>query len=246
MNTIRELNPKALRFTQPPAYLSNALRVIGGVNPYGDPIYRLVRAEERLTPSGGTWITWDKRLTIKERNAQHNNPYSRKVEVRLIRRYGPATGWVLERWVPAKVYGPRERWYSPASVGGTLLYIRDGNELKYVPSQGEYPAHGDYEYTGYSFESHELSMETVRTAVQIMKRGIEKLPANPAARVARRAQIARAANEAADQAYDKWADEIVTDRFPAFGGNPFAGAGLKREHSTKAILDRLGIKEHHI
>lgn len=230
-----------------PAHIQSALTAIGGLNPYDEPNYRLVRAERRLQPSGGLWLDWPEWSSLKQRNeSKGHKPWSRKVEVRLIKRYGPVTGWVLERWVPAKVYGPPERWYASAIVGGTVIPIRDGNELKYIPSQGDYPRQGDYEYTGYAFTNEELSIHVITLAVQIMRRGIETLPTKPQARVALRASIARAANAAAEAADEKWALDVIQECQPAFGGNMMAGHGQKRPHSSAKILKKLGIKSHHI
>lgn len=217
---------------------------IGGTNPYGLPNFRLVRAEERLTPSGGVWLTWASGTSVKDRNSHKNAPYKRSIEVRMIKRYGPACGWVLEKWVPAKAYGTREKWYSPASVGGTILFITNQahTQMNYVPSQGEYPSRGDYEYTGFIFQSEELAEATVIPCVQALIRNLEELPTNPMKRIAQRTFVAKMAAEAADKAYEEWALDAINEQMPAFGMNPFSAAGPKQKRSVERIAEKLGIR----
>lgn len=240
----QELSRKEYTGTQPPAWLSELITTIGGKNEFGEPVFRLVRAEERLTPSGGVWLTWLPGTAVKKRNSSKERPWRRAIEIRMIKRYGPVQGWALEKWVPAKAYGTRERWMAPASHGGTILYVRNGAGLEYVPSQGEYPDRGDYEYTGFIYQSEQLAEETVIPAVQALIRELEALPTNPLQRIAQRAFVARQANEAAEKAYDQWAMDILDDRTPAFGLNPRVGFGEKRRHSVHDVLKRLKIGEH--
>lgn len=164
----------------------------------------------------------------------------------MVRRYGPVTGWVLEKWVSPAIYGSRERWYSPAIVGGTLLHIIENGQMRYVPSQGDYPSRGDYEYTGFCFEDHQLSEGTVVPCMQAILRNVEEMFTDPARRVAYNSFIANEAAKAADDAYEKWGLDLIHDAGPAFGGNAFVGQGPKSPHSSKKVLERLGITSHHI
>lgn len=242
---LQELDRKEYQGTKPPRYLTDLLTKIGGTNVYGEPNFRLVRAEERLTPSGGVWLTWLPGTSAKDRNSRKNAPYKRSIEIRMIKRYGPAEGWALEKWVPAKAYGTRERWYSPASIGGTILFITgQGHEMNYVPSQGEYPSRGDYEYTGFLFQSNQLAEATVVTAMQQLIQDLEALPTDPLKRIAQRSAIARAAAEAADRQYTQWGNDLIDERMPAFGFNPMVGFGTKRPRSVNEVAKRLGIRNH--
>jgi hypothetical protein len=162
----------------------------------------------------------------------------------MIPRYGPIVGWCLERWVPASAYGSREQWYSPQIIGGTMVLVRGGMER--IPSQGEYPSQGDYEYTGFLFTNDQLTETSVLGCVQALIRDREELPTNPARRIAFRTQVAAQAAAAADVAYEKWALDVIEDRQAAFNGQIMSGAGVKRPHSSAEILKKLKIGSHHI
>jgi hypothetical protein len=247
MSTFQETDRKVYTGRQAPTYLTRLLTRIGGLNVFDEPHFRLVWAEDRLTPSGGVWLNWLPGTSLADRNrSKGKRPWSRSIGVRMIKRYGPAQGWLLERWVPARAYGSRERWNAPAIVGGTILIIPNGAGLTYMPSQGAYPSRGDYEYTGFAFTNYELAEATVVPCMQALIREVEEMPTNPERRVAIRAGIARQAAEAADAEYESWALEVVHNRQPAFNGAAMSGAGTKRPHSSATILKRLGIKSHHI
>jgi hypothetical protein len=245
MIQIQELDRKEYSGARPPEHLTDLLTQVGGRNEFGEPNFRLVRAEERLTPSGGVWVDWPQGASLADRNESRGAvPWRRTIGVRMIRRYGPNRGWVLERWCPPKMYGTRERWYAPAIVGGTVLVIKDGLDLRYVPSQGTYPSQGDYEYAGFTFPAEALAEATVLPAVQELMRSRDAVPKDPAKRAIMRAQIAKMAADSADEAWEKWAMEMLTDAGPAFGGKIMSGYGPKKSHSMNAIAKKLGIREH--
>lgn len=226
-----------------PAYVTRAINSRAGYNLYGNPKYRLVWAQHRLTPSGGVWLDWDKSLTTSERNEDKNSPIRRMVDVRLVPRYGPLHGWVLEKWVPPYAYGSPKQWYSPAVIGGTMLWVPWAN--RYIPSQGEFPNHGDYEFAGYHFPTDaDLSESLILTAVGRIEHYLDELPATPLGRTLRRVYIAKQAEEAADKAFDKYAYDMMDDATPAFNGATMFGAGEKRPSYKSQVARRLGITSH--
>lgn len=233
---------------KPPEYLKKLLTSIGGLNEYGVENFRLVWAPARRTASGGVWLDWLPNYSFKDRNTSKGaKPWRREAGVRMIPRYGPVQGWALERWVPAKAYGSRARWYAPAIIGGTMVLVSGRGELPvYLPSQGEYPSRGDYEYTGYAFDTDQLAEATVIPCMQALIMDRELLPTNPQRRVALRSSVAAEAVKMADKADEQWALDRIEEAQPAFGGRPFVGAGTKRPHSSAKILKKLGISSHHI
>lgn len=239
-----EMDRKAYTGRRPPAYLETLITHLGGQNIFGEPSFRLVWASERMTPSGGTWVDWDKNVAVKDRQARRGNkPVRRVAEVRMIRRYGPAQGWLLEKWCPPSLYGSPARWYSPAVIGGTMILVEGGTRR--LPSQGSYPSRGDYEYTGFMFNEDELAEATVVAAVQYILRGIAELPTSPYSRLWQRTVIAEQAQRVIDQSFDSWAMDVIQDKQPAFGGTPFSsGAGSKGAPSINEVLKRLHISEH--
>lgn len=240
---IQELDRKGYSGPKPPLYLTNLIDATAGFNMYDDPHFRLVWAEARLTPSGGTWLDWLPNTSMADRNtAKGKRPWRRSAGIRMIKRYGPAKGWVLERWVPPSAYGSREQWYSPAVIGGTIVLVNGGRER--LPSQGSYPSRGEYEYTGFCYETSQLAESTVLPAVQALIRGREEMPQDPARRVALRSQIARAANEEAERIAEQGDLDMIENMQPAFSGQIMSGYGKKGSHSMNAIAKRLGITSH--
>lgn len=226
-----------------PAHIARATTLRGGVNVYGDPKYRVVWAPHRLTPSGGVWLDWPKNFTANERNESKNAPIRRMIDVRMVPRYGPLSGWVMEKWVPPTAYGTPRQWYSPAVAGGTLLWVPWAN--RYVPSQGDFPFYGDYEYASYHFPlDGDLSEGIILTAIGRIEHYLDQLPATPLGRTLRRVYLAKQAEEAADLMFDRQAYDMMDDAMPAYNGASFSGAGEKRQSYQSQVATRLGITSH--
>lgn len=237
MINLTEQDRKSYNGRTPPQYLANMLTNIGGTNFFDDPNFRLVWAPERLTPSGGTWVDWPKDSTLKDRRNDRLKPLRRVAEVRMIKRYGPAELWMLEKWCPSSLYGSPKRWYSPAIIGGTMIFIPQ--EGKYLPSQGSYPSRGDYEYTGFGYTYNELAESTVIQGCQQIIRGIEDLPVSPYERLWSRTMVAEQAQNMVDKNFESWALDVIEDAQPAFGGNTMAGFGQKGISSNDVVARRL-------
>lgn len=59
-----DLRPDA---TAIPKELNDACLELGGTNPYGEPMYRVIRAEDRITQAAGEWNIWAEEMPIEER-----------------------------------------------------------------------------------------------------------------------------------------------------------------------------------
>ena len=127
-----------------------------------------------------------------------------------------------------------------------MLCTMEDGAIRYVPSQGDYPSRGDYEYTGFAFTNEQLTEASVVPCVQALLRNLEKLPVDPARRAAQLAHVGNEAAKAADAAYENWGMELVRAKQPAFDGQIMSGYGPKRPHSSAEILKRLKIASHHI
>jgi hypothetical protein len=119
-----------------PDSLKRALTVFGGKNMYHRPIWRLVRAEYRTHVCGGT-LTEGKNGGSFE--FQPNGKFSvssfdpgRAISgPNEIPMYTCGPGWILERWMPAHVWGNRDDWNNFKAADGQRLF-------------GDYPSEGDY------------------------------------------------------------------------------------------------------
>lgn len=50
-----------------PKEIKAAIERVGGTNPYGEPMYRLILAENRVTRAAGEWAIWDDDVPVEER-----------------------------------------------------------------------------------------------------------------------------------------------------------------------------------
>lgn len=83
----------------------------GGLNPYGQPYYRIVWGYQR-----GHWIAGEYHLKYTDRMRHRER-------------------WHLEKWVPAESFGTPEQWYAAAIVDFSGAPV---NVLGPYPSRGDY------------------------------------------------------------------------------------------------------------
>jgi hypothetical protein len=140
-----------------PESITEAIQRVGGTNIYGEPLYRLVLAQDRYTLAAGEWNEWpedaslddisglgigEMREMVKEGKPEQEineflqsrlmiKPDSVTVGMKEIPVYG-YEGWVLEKWKPASNYGFPSDWEQFKFHGEMAL--------------GPYPEFGDYEY----------------------------------------------------------------------------------------------------
>lgn len=138
-----------LQAIEAPQHIREALLVRGGTNPYGEPMYRLVRCEGRKRFSTGKWHEWAPGTPLNMRNVDMNRPWRSYVGTKAVPMYPGEHGWVLEKWMSPAYFGRPEMWERPRELGGTLRLI-DG---KLVAASGGYPHYGDYLGTNYIFPS---------------------------------------------------------------------------------------------
>ena len=94
-----------------PESVQKALVDFGGLNPYGQPNYRIVWGWKR-----GDWFAGEWRLKYQDR-ARHRER------------------WHLEKWVPAESFGSPEQWYQSAIMD---VHGKAVNVLGEFPGNGDY------------------------------------------------------------------------------------------------------------
>lgn len=60
----RDLRPNP---TPVPKELTDACRQLGGTNPFGENLYRVIRAEDRITQAAGEWNVWSDEVPVEDR-----------------------------------------------------------------------------------------------------------------------------------------------------------------------------------
>lgn len=132
-----------------PRSVQQFLTSFGGRNPFGQPHWRLLVGADRLVKEAGVYRDWAEGLSTAEKGGMRfegcpdqpgvnfgryeNKPIRVVTEMREIRKYPHAEGWILEKWFPASAYGTQEDWYSYKAVDGFTSML------------GPYPERGDYE-----------------------------------------------------------------------------------------------------
>lgn len=118
---------------EPPKWIVDRLSLIGGLNTFGKPNYRVIWGGNRTHLVGGVFT---KPVTIKDDMiiGKECTIVTRVAEMRTLLKYHPER-WHLERWRGAEYYGLRENWY------------RDSwDEESQLHTMGDYPTEGDYEH----------------------------------------------------------------------------------------------------
>jgi hypothetical protein len=119
---------RVLREThEAPEPIERRLRLAGGINRYGEAMYRAVWGWSRLGWIGGKWT-------------DHNDCGSvlrEVVELRYVPKYVPHDRWHIERWMPPESYGSPRDWYA---------YTIERENGVNVPALGPYPERGEYEH----------------------------------------------------------------------------------------------------
>jgi hypothetical protein len=234
-----------IRGRRAPEWLQRLIIEQFGMNPHGEPQYRLVWAPSRFEQSGGVWMDWEEGLKACERlpeppegQPERKRPVRRRAEVRWVRKYPGEECWLIEHWLPASAYGTPTQWGLPAQRGGTMIWTTEG----WLPGCGPYPERGDYEDIGarmywYPTEKH------VTTAIGAFAR-LREGRADRGPRAASRAAAAQREQENRDRAFEALCQDLFDDASQAFGGARMIGYGGTRRHSSVELCDRLGIRQH--
>jgi hypothetical protein len=134
-----------------PADVAERLRLVGGTNRFGEPMFRLVWGYDRIVPITGEWQEFEQfvaTLTDKIGDPEKGIPpgfsqqrlitrlKSSVIETRHVPKYMPGNCWHLEMWRPPEEYGSPENWGKLGEeVIGTMT----------VDTAGPYPSRGEYE-----------------------------------------------------------------------------------------------------
>lgn len=157
-----------------PANVQERLTRAGGLNRFNEPNYRAVWGWNRLTLIGGEW----------EEDNSDGKPA--QYAMRRVPKYPQLNRWIIEKWVPAEMYGPPLNWVE--------------REL------GPYPYRGEYEHC---FTLEGLRGEFVQltpTVAEYIARAIEF---SRRSKPKKSKLYDREAKKEKD--YDTWAMDVMSD-----------------------------------
>jgi hypothetical protein len=221
---------------RPPKHIEDVLLSIGGRNPYGEPMYRLVWTLGRKVHSGGEWTDYAPGTDIEDRNPDKTRPIRTVVEVRTISLYPDCPGkWMLEHWVPPEGWGDPDTWYLPDTMGGTMRVAQG----KMVPGIGDFPSRGDYISLGVQFTQTNLSEAKIIQLVNLFEQQKLEIPKDDTRRRLLAVREAEAAEEAETERRIQRNLEIV-----AAQDDPLAMQTLAARAATCRLLEKMGIRQH--
>jgi hypothetical protein len=192
-----------------PKYVEERLRAAGGINRYGEPLYRVVWGWNRLSWMGGKFTDRDENGTLIRET----------VQLRMEPKYPKVNRWHVEKWIAPEVYGSPKRWYSQT------LEREDGIS---VPALGPYPERGEYELVFTLEKPNGEFQQLTSTIVERLAKSLEFSQNIPAAK--RKAALF-AREEKAEKDYVDWAVDAMES--PAFSGVPFVGVMQVRAEQDK-------------
>lgn len=232
-----------------PRSLKSHLLRTGGINPFGEPLFRVVRADFRTIRAAGEWAIWAENLSTEERGSlgirdamkmatkgrpipeimEYLRALMRRTPEHMIRgfidrpKYG-LTGWIVEKWQPAMTFGSPADWNNYHWEGKCAL--------------GPFPRYGDYEIVA-GPSPYLPSISDVRRAIQENFRDIDRRPMSAAVRLQQ--MIDAEANAAAEKqkALVARLDAMVQDSPVTLCGNKLS---LPARRVMNQLQEKIGIR----
>lgn len=221
----------------PPPHLRRAMLARGGCNSYGEPMYRLVRAEARKRLAWGRWHEWPRGLKTRFKNPELNRAVRSFIGVKPVPMYPGENGWVLERYATAEVWGSNVQWYSPESLGGTKRWM--GADTGYILAAGHYPYRGDYQGTDYIFPN-DVSESLIANAIGRIEQFRDGMPKDPFRRARQETTIAEIEEARSEAAWTAYFNDQADPELDSLNARTPEARGEVGEY----IKDSLGIREH--
>lgn len=181
----------------------------GGLNLYGEPIYRVVWGWSRLTIIAGEWEDYD----------QHGNWIRTVGEYRWEPKNMPFDRWHLERWLPPSHFISRKHWYE--------ITDEEFNGVHFA-ALGAFPSRGEYEGC-YVFENSDGSYQPLSSyVVETICRALnyQRNMADAQRREATKKRDSKEEKDFYNLAYD-----LAEDAYPAFHGK--LNVGVTRQIERK-------------
>jgi hypothetical protein len=182
-----------------PDNVAHRLARAGGINPFGEPNYRVVWGWNRLAWIGGKFEDRD----------EHSVLLRARIELRKEPKYPAVNRWHIERWVPPETYGSPRQWYAQT--------IERENGIS-IPALGPYPSRGEYEHCFTLEGPRGEFVQLTPTVAEHVARAIEFSRHAPLPSARARLYERERRDE---RHYEQWAYDVLDDAVPAFHQQPF-------------------------
>jgi len=225
-----------------PESVAESLKVAGGVNPFGEPMFRIVWGYDRIVKMHGEWQEFEQvKLTLTAVPAEIEPPMGEPlvyvndkamnvnpgdsverivtrlkrsvIETREVPKYLPANCWHLEMWRPAEEYGSPEQW---KKMGEEVMSGMT------VDTSGEYPSRGEYELCYPLTDDGTSSGQPLQLIPSVVIEIVQMIEVsrNRFSLQQRRAAIEQRVLKE-EEGFVKRTRDILRDGVPAFAGNEF-------------------------
>jgi hypothetical protein len=195
------MNFHSLPTRDTPRALTAELTRYGGLNPFNQPVWRVVLAQNVREQTFGTMRNMPVLQADAVDDVPEVEPESFASGELWVPRYNEE-GWILERWFPASAWGTQSEWEAETSQDGVT-------RLK-----GAFPRHGDYFMVNDVFHKSQQSTDFWKACIQECLRAQESLPGNPAQMLSRNLYMHRLKQEQREEAYREEVNRLhrtVTD-----------------------------------
>lgn len=215
-----------------PTPIREAITRFGGKTPYDKPMWRVCIAEHCIAIRGGIFHEWPggelEAITLGPGGKMIFNkvtPTSVKSGLMEVPRY-PAEGWILEKWFPAHMWGPRAWWESIRAEDGT-------------PMMGPYPEQGEYFLIAGPWPTCP-QISDIEAAIQVYEHNRAKVPVDLDMAVS---QAMRDEEDLQKQRFEALVKELelyrTSEILPVMKSTSLAAQAVRND-----IQKRLGLKSH--
>ncbi|MBU6231675.1 hypothetical protein KGP36_03320 [Patescibacteria group bacterium] len=147
-----------------PKWVSDRITSKGGLNPYGEPNFRVVWGGSRTYQVGGMFKHV---VYVTDPSGNKRGVVTEIAEVRTLLKYNPHR-WHMERWRGPEYYGTREEWYR-----------NTWDEVAQLHTMGDYPSRGDYEHVFYLAQCPHMKPEDTEWCMPCQVGFGEYIPLEP-------------------------------------------------------------------
>ena len=233
-----------------PKSIQKHIAKVGGKNPFGESMFRLILAECRTVKAAGAWNIWREGLSVDERSGlgikeiqkmlkegrstQEINEFvnhritatpERTVVGMIDRPLYQFKGFILEKWKPAITFGSPEDWYSYRFNGEAAL--------------GPYPTYGDYELCA-GPTPYMPSAEQCEDAIRRTFKEIDERPSTASGRMAQMLEAQDAQEKALEKENFTKVENVLKEDKMLYKTSSLAAGRARNELAEKA-----GITEHY-
>jgi len=192
---------KSLPTRDTPRHIMAEITRYGGLNPFGEPAWRVVLAQNVKEQTFGTMRHMPVMNADMCDDVPEVEPESFSSGELWVPRYNEV-GWILERWFPAHAWGTKTEWESETAADGVT-------QLK-----GAFPRHGDYFMVNDAFYLQQQGTDFWKCEIQKCLRDQEAMPGDPATVLGRNLYMHRAKQEQREEDYREEVNRLhrtVTD-----------------------------------